>query len=80
MKVKNLNEDMKFKQKKWLKPYIDLNTKLRARAANKIQENNCESTNKTFSGKFFQNVRKRKGTATRRTAEQCEKKTIKDKL
>ena len=60
MKVKKRNKVMKFKQKEWLKPYIDLNTQSRSPAENEFQETFCKRMNNNFSGKFVEDVRKRK--------------------
>ena len=40
--VEKVNEVMKLQQRKWLKPYIDLNTQLRFKAEVKVQKNICK--------------------------------------
>ena len=52
IKVEKINKLMNFKQKKWLKPYIDLGTELRSKAENKFQKNICESINLDFFWKL----------------------------
>ena len=60
---------VEFKQKKWLKPYIDSNTDLGAEAGNKFQVNICEKMNNNLSGKFVADIRKIPVTA--RTVHEC---------
>ena len=66
MKVWKQNERMKFKRKKWLKPYIDLNNDLRSKAESKFKESICGSINNKFSG-IFENVRLRRRKITAKT-------------
>ena len=65
---------MKFKQKKWLKPYIDLNTEQRVKAKIKFQVNISKGLNSFLSGNFVEDLRK--GMVTARTAEECFKDNL----
>ena len=62
---------MKLKQK-WLKPYIDFNTELRAEAKNFL-ENIGNTMNDILPGKFVEDLRKLRRLVNVRTAEECAK-------
>lgn len=52
MKLKKVQKILEFKQSAWLKPYIDLNTRLRQQAENKFEEGFAKLMNNSFFGKY----------------------------
>lgn len=57
MKLNKIHRVLKFRQKKWLKPYIDLCTSKRAACANTFEANQFKLANNANYGKFIQNPR-----------------------
>ena len=57
--LKKVHRVIKFNQKAWIIPNIDMNTKLRQKAKSHLEENFSKLNNEVF-GKTMENVRKRR--------------------
>jgi len=59
LRLKKIHRSIRFEESEWLKPYIYLNTNLRAKASNNFEKDFFKLMNNSIYGKTMENIRNR---------------------
>jgi len=73
MNLTKIRRGISFDEDAWLKPYIELNTKLRTEASNEFEKDFFKLMNKSVFGKTMENIRNRVNIRLRTDDKSAEK-------
>ena len=73
MKLKKIHRGIKFIESEFMKPYIEMNTNLRAKAKNNCEKDFFKLTNNSVFGKTMENIRNRVNVKLVNTEEKLKK-------
>ena len=59
LQLKKIHRGIRFEESEWLKPYVDMNTGLKAKAKNKFDKDFFKLMNNSVFGKTMENIRNR---------------------